>query len=193
MGDVIGVAAMACYEISVLSCGRTARRPGRAIGLADHGRANLRHFDRDARLAAAESTGSCPGEVAAGSGGRRNACGQRGARPRQRLAGATAAAWPPVALVGSYELLMMIIHSAAAPEQSAQPRETHDLRHERASLVPGRHAYSCSPCHFMQPVPRSPRRLTRCAERPRSRSERRPGGRQGCQRCSRVGSPSGGG
>jgi Protein of unknown function (DUF2637) len=38
------------------------------------------------------------------------------------LAGATVAAWPTVALVGSYELLMMIISSAAGPaEQSAQP------------------------------------------------------------------------
>ena len=38
------------------------------------------------------------------------------------LAGATVAAWPTVALVGSYELLMMIIRSAAGPpEQSAQP------------------------------------------------------------------------
>ncbi len=38
------------------------------------------------------------------------------------LAGAAVAAWPAVALAGSYELLMMIIRSAAAPpEQSAQP------------------------------------------------------------------------
>jgi hypothetical protein len=38
------------------------------------------------------------------------------------LAGATVAAWPAVALVGSYALLMMIIRSAAGPpEQSAQP------------------------------------------------------------------------
>jgi hypothetical protein len=42
------------------------------------------------------------------------------------LAGATVTAWPTVALVGSYELLMMIIRSAAGPpEQSAQSRETH--------------------------------------------------------------------
>ena len=51
------------------------------------------------------------------------------------LAGATVAAWPTVAVVGSYQLLMMIIRSAAAPpEQSAQPpspRGTHDLRHDR--------------------------------------------------------------
>jgi hypothetical protein len=38
------------------------------------------------------------------------------------LAAATVAAWPTVALVGSYELLMMIMRSAAGPpEQSAQP------------------------------------------------------------------------
>jgi hypothetical protein len=38
------------------------------------------------------------------------------------VTGAAVAAWPTVALVGSYELLMMIIRSAAGPpEQSAQP------------------------------------------------------------------------
>jgi hypothetical protein len=38
------------------------------------------------------------------------------------LAGAIMTAWPAGALVGSYELLMMIIRSAAGPpEQSAQP------------------------------------------------------------------------
>lgn len=38
------------------------------------------------------------------------------------LAGATAAAWPAVALVGSYELLMIIIRPAPAPaQQSVQP------------------------------------------------------------------------
>lgn len=41
------------------------------------------------------------------------------------LAGATVAAWPAIALAGSYELLMMITGSAAGPpEQSAQaPRD----------------------------------------------------------------------
>jgi hypothetical protein len=39
------------------------------------------------------------------------------------LASATVAAWPTVALVGAYELLIMIIRSAAGPpEQSAQPQ-----------------------------------------------------------------------
>lgn len=71
-------------------------------------------------------------EVAAGTGDRPNPCGQRGARPGHGLAGATVPAWPTVALAGSYELLMMIIRSATGPpEQSAQPRETHDLRQMR--------------------------------------------------------------
>jgi hypothetical protein len=35
------------------------------------------------------------------------------------LAGAAVAAWPAVALVGSYELLMMIIRNAQAPANSA--------------------------------------------------------------------------
>jgi hypothetical protein len=60
------------------------------------------------------------------------------------LAGATVTASQAVALAGSYELLMMIIRSAAGPpEQSAQPRETHDLRHERAfSVRDSMHKYS---------------------------------------------------
>ena len=58
-------------------------------------------------------SGSC--EVAAGTGHRGDAGGQRGARPGHGPAGAAVAAWPAVALVGSYELLMMIIRGAQVP------------------------------------------------------------------------------
>lgn len=60
------------------------------------------------------------------------------------LAGATVAASPSVALVGSYELLMMIIRAAAgllSNQRSA--RETQDLRQLRAfGEHDGPHKYS---------------------------------------------------
>jgi hypothetical protein len=37
------------------------------------------------------------------------------------LTGAAVAAWPAVALVGSYELLMLIIRGAQAPETTVMP------------------------------------------------------------------------
>ena len=54
----------------------------------------------------------------------RDARGQRCARPRPGPSGAVVAAWPAVALVGSYELLMVIIRhtgAAAGPEPSGAP------------------------------------------------------------------------
>jgi hypothetical protein len=91
-------------SMPMLPCGRTARRPGRATGLTDDGRADLRHFDRDARLGAAESTGSylarwLPGLAIAATLAANVAHGLG-----DGLAGATLAAWPAVALAGSYEL-----------------------------------------------------------------------------------------
>jgi hypothetical protein len=57
------------------------------------------------------------------------------------LAGATVAAWPTVALVGSYELLMMIIRSAAGPpEQSAKPPRDARLAADARVLGTGEHA-----------------------------------------------------
>jgi len=56
-------------------------------------------------------------------------------RPGDDLTGTTVAAWPTVALVGSSQVLMMIIRSAGPSEQSARPRETHDLRHESAQVT----------------------------------------------------------
>ena len=84
-------------------------------GAADGGRAHLREFDGDARLRANEGavpaltrwllglgiTATLAANVAHGLG--------------HGLTGAAVAAWPAVALVGSYELLMMIIRSARLP------------------------------------------------------------------------------
>jgi hypothetical protein len=50
------------------------------------------------------------------------------------LAGATAAASPSVALVGSRELLVISIRSAADLSNQRSARETQDLRHNRMSL-----------------------------------------------------------
>jgi hypothetical protein len=50
------------------------------------------------------------------------------------LAGATAAASPSVALVGSRELLVISIRSAADLSNQRSARETQDLRHDRMSL-----------------------------------------------------------
>jgi len=52
-----------------------------------------------------------------------------------------------VALAGSYELLVIIRSAAGLPEQSAQPRQTHDLRQMRAfSMRSAMHSYTaCRP------------------------------------------------
>lgn len=55
------------------------------------------------------------GTVAAGHGHRGDARGQRDPWPGHGLISAAVAAWPAVALIGSYELLMMIIRSARVP------------------------------------------------------------------------------
>lgn len=104
------------------SCGR-GRRSGLdgVTGLAEGGRANQRQLDGDARLGAAENTCSCPEEVAAGAGDRRDARGQRGA-PRGRWPGGChSGRVAAVTLVVSYELLMMIIRSAAGPPEQSAP------------------------------------------------------------------------
>jgi hypothetical protein len=51
------------------------------------------------------------------------------------LIGAAVAAWPAVALVGSYELLMMVIHSSRAASDGTS--DGHDLK-------PGHHQGCCS-------------------------------------------------
>jgi hypothetical protein len=83
--------------------------------------------------ARAESTGSCPSAVAAGRGIAATPAANVAHGLGDGLAGATVAASPSVALVGSYELLMMIIRAAAdllSNQRSA--RETQGLRHDSA-------------------------------------------------------------
>ena len=79
---------------------------------------------------------SCPSEVGAGTGIAATLAAAVVHDLGNGRARATAAARPTAAPVGSYDLLMMIIRSAAGPpEQSARPRETHDLRHVSASIT----------------------------------------------------------
>jgi len=85
-----------------------------APGAADGGRARVREFDGDAGLGAPPDAGSGAGAVAAGAGYRGDASCQRGPRPGPGPAGAAVAVWPAVALVGCYELLMMVIRSSQA-------------------------------------------------------------------------------
>ena len=49
--------------------------------------------------------------------------GERRPRPGHGIIGAAVAAWPAVALVGSYGLLMMIIRGAQAPVGAPRPRD----------------------------------------------------------------------
>lgn len=49
------------------------------------------------------------------------------------LVGASVAAWPAVALVGSYELLMMVIRSSQMPASTSGTRRDADPLHEQAA------------------------------------------------------------
>ncbi len=141
-GAVADVAATAACEhaYALVRAHGEASRDG-ATGLAHGGRADLRHFDRDARLGAAESTGSCPSEVAAGTADRRNACRQPAPGPGDDLAGPQ---WPH-GRRSHYELLTMIISSTAGPpEQSAHPPARRTTRGMRVHTLPIR---SCAICH----------------------------------------------
>ena len=82
-------------------------------GAPNDGRVDLCHFDGDARLGAPEGAGSGAGAFAAGPGHRGVAHGLG-----HGAVGAAVAAWPAVALIGSYELLMMIIRSAQVLEDA---------------------------------------------------------------------------
>jgi hypothetical protein len=65
-----------------------------------------------------------------------DAYGQRRSRPGPWSGGAAVAAWPAVALVGSYELLMMVIHSSQVPADRT-PETEHDtdpLQEQAAEL-----------------------------------------------------------
>jgi hypothetical protein len=132
-GAVVGVAAVAAVA-SYEHAYALARAHGEAggdgpAGTADGGRADLRQLDGDARLGPEEG---------AGFHRWRDGCWAWGLPRRSRPTLRTALAmgrlvrlwlrWPVIALVGSYELLMVIIRSdqlptgaAAGPETSGAP------------------------------------------------------------------------
>jgi hypothetical protein len=88
VGAVVGVAAAAAMA-SYKHAYALARAHGEAgwagaSGAVDSRRADLREFHADARLGAPEGTGSVTGAVAAGSGHRGDARGQRRPWPRAR-------------------------------------------------------------------------------------------------------------
>lgn len=68
---------------------------------------------------AKEGAGSGAGGLAARAGHRSDACGEGCSQSRHGLTGAAVAAWPAVALVGSYELLMLIIRSGQMSEDAS--------------------------------------------------------------------------
>jgi hypothetical protein len=80
-----------------------------ATGPAHRGRADLRQFDSDAVLGAPQGAGVGAGQVASGHG----------------VVGAAVAAWPAMALVGSYELLMAQV-SAEVPGVAGVPDRVPD-------------------------------------------------------------------
>jgi len=112
---VAAVAAVASYE-HALDLVRAHGESGLdgSHGPADSGWADLRQFDGGAGFGAPGGAGSGAGAVAAWPG-------HRGAAPANvphgvghGPVGAAVAAWPAVAPVGSYELLMMVIRGSQA-------------------------------------------------------------------------------
>jgi hypothetical protein len=86
------------------------------------------------------------------------------------LIGAAVAAWPAVALVGSYELLIMVIHSSQVPAE-ARSRTSTTRTHCRSRQP------SCSPRNSR------PTRLPRCARSALSSTSASPG-HSGCRTTS---------
>jgi hypothetical protein len=80
-------------------------------GSAHGGRADLCQFGGDARLGAPEGASADVGEVLLGLGIGATSAANVGHGLGHCVVGAAVAAWPAVALVGSYELLMLIIRS----------------------------------------------------------------------------------
>jgi hypothetical protein len=122
-GAVVGVAAMASYEHAhaLVRAHGEAGRTGRPVSLTMDG---LIYATSIVMLDSARRKVPVPALARwlLGLGIAATLAASVAHGPGDGLAGATAAAWPAVALAGSYELLMMIIRSAAGPpEQSAQP------------------------------------------------------------------------
>jgi hypothetical protein len=123
-----------------LRSGMDTRRVGvdRSPGSADGGRADLCEFDRDARLSAPESTGSSTARWLLGPGISATLAADVAHGLGHGLIGAAVAAWPAVALVGSYELLMMVIRGVQAPAAASGPHDdisVADRLRERVAVV----------------------------------------------------------
>jgi hypothetical protein len=133
VSGVAGVAAVASYERAydlVRAHGEAGLdRPGTWRGgldgpssPADGGRADLSEFDGDARFGASQGGGARAGAVAARPRNRDDADSQRGSRTRTRPdRWRCSRAWSAVALVGSYEVLMVIVSSARVPGGRSLP------------------------------------------------------------------------
>jgi hypothetical protein len=86
---------------------------------ADGGQADLREFDGDAGLSAPQGTRSGAGVVASGTGISATLAANVAHGLGHGPVGTAVAAWPAVALVGSSELLMMVIRSSQAVPHGA--------------------------------------------------------------------------
>jgi hypothetical protein len=96
-------------------------RPGGRGGCAvDGGWADLREFDGDAGLGAPQGTRSGAGAVAARLGIAATIAANVAHGLGHGPVGVAVAAWPAVALVGSYELLMMVIRGSGGTGQRVQ-------------------------------------------------------------------------
>jgi hypothetical protein len=84
-------------------------------GPAHGGRADLREFNDDARLGTPQGACSCAGPVAARLGIAATLAANIARGLVHGLIGAAVAAWPTVALVGSYELLTRAIRGSQVP------------------------------------------------------------------------------
>ncbi len=111
---------------------RDVRMDG-TYGPAHGGWADLPELDSDVGIGTTRDAGSGTGTVAPRPGHRSDAHGQRG--PLVWSAGLPGRRWPAVALVGSYELLMMVIRgSQAVPDRLPSKAEARDSLQEQARL-----------------------------------------------------------
>lgn len=116
---VVGVAAVAaivfCEHANALVRGAWWGGPDGSAGPADDERAVLRQLKWSCSTRRAESSRyQPPGAVVS----RCEHCADARADVEHGLLGAAVAAWPTAALVGSYELLMMIIRGTQVPVEA---------------------------------------------------------------------------
>jgi len=100
-------------------------RHHRPAGAGHDRRARLRQLDGEPLCGAAPAPGPHPGPLAARARHRRDAGRQHGPGLVPRTSRRGYAAWPAVSLVGSYELLVWIIRTAAAGDLDRGPAADH--------------------------------------------------------------------